>query len=232
MVLTERTLLRLHVEAVWGVRLPSITQSDVMLLPESQRPSWKVCAAEIPGERVHIWRIGIDAIEREELLASAYEALPLPPMAAAAAGINRDIALRQVAPPSLDVESAQLIARPLTPHDEKLLETFQPGSAEYFLQPDCRPLTGVIVDGRLLSLAHSSRRTSEACELGIDTLPEARRRGYALAATVLWAATVSQEGLVPLYSTSVENEASLGLAAAAGYRVFAKVATVESKLGT
>jgi hypothetical protein len=67
MALTERTLLRLHVDAVWGVRLPSITQSDVTLLPESQQPSWKLCAAEISGERVHIWRIGVDAIEREEL---------------------------------------------------------------------------------------------------------------------------------------------------------------------
>jgi RimJ/RimL family protein N-acetyltransferase len=109
------------------------------------------------------------------------------------------------------------------------LETFQTGSVEYFLQAECRPLIGVIVEDRLLSLAHSSRRTSEACELGIDTLPDARRKGYALAATVLWAATVSLEGLVPLYSTSFDNEASLGLAAAAGYRVFARVATIDGQ---
>ncbi|HEY6406834.1 MAG TPA: GNAT family N-acetyltransferase [Ktedonobacteraceae bacterium] len=226
MALTDRTLLRLHVEAVWGVRLPSITHSDVTLLPESSQPSWKLCAAEMNGNRVHIWRADVDAIERAALLASAHEALALPPMATTV-GINRDVALHQVASPTMDVAAAQQITRPLTPHDKSLLESFQRGSAEYYLYPSCRPLIGVIVEGRLLSLAHSSRRTSEACELGIDTLPEARRRGYALAATILWAATVSLEGLVPLYSTSVENEASLGLAAAAGYHVFAQVATVE-----
>ena len=225
--ITERALLRLHVEAVWGVRLPSIVQSNVTLLPESLQPSWKLCAAQMSDDRVYIWRAGVDAMERKALLASTHEALALPPTAAAAAGINRDIALHQMASPTMDVATVQHIARHLTPHDEALLETFQPDSVEYYLQADCRPLIGVIVEDRLLSLAHSSRRTSEACELGIDTLPGARRRGYALAATVLWAATVNLEGLVPLYSTSVENKASLGLAAAAGYRVFARVATIE-----
>ncbi len=217
----------MHVEGVWGVRLPAIAQSEVTLLPESQKPSWKLCAAEISGERIHIWRIGVDAMECEGLLASAHEALALPPTATVTEGIKRDIALHQEMPPPLDVKAAQLIAHPRTSREEELLETCHPGSVEYFLQPDCRPLIGVTVDSRLLSLAHSSRRTSEACELGIDTLPDARRRGYALAATVLWAATVSLEGLVPLYSTSVDNEASLGLAAAAGYRVFARIATID-----
>jgi hypothetical protein len=39
MVSTNRTLLRLHVEAVWGVRLPPIVQNDIELLRESFRPS-------------------------------------------------------------------------------------------------------------------------------------------------------------------------------------------------
>jgi len=60
--------------------------------------------------------------------------------------------------------------------------------------------------------------------LGIDTLPAARRKGYALAATILWAHTVLQEGLVPLYSAFANNAPSLRLAAAAGYRAFAHVA--------
>ena len=90
-----------------------------------------------------------------------------------------------------------------------------------------RPLIGVVVDGRLVSLAHSSRRTLEACELGVDTLPEARRQGYALAVTIVWARMVLQEPLVPLYSALASNEASLALAAAAGYRAFAHVVTLE-----
>jgi len=127
----------------------------------------------------------------------------------------------------MDMATAQALARPLTPDDHSLIEIFEPGSSDYYLHTDRCPLIGVVVEGRLLSVAHSSRRTSEACELGIDTLPEARRRGYALAATVLWAAGVAQEGLVPLYSALIENEASLRLAAAAGYRKFAHIAVIE-----
>ena len=67
----------------------------------------------------------------------------------------------------------------------------------------------------------------EACELGIDTLPEARRQGYALAATILWTQAVLQERLVPIYSADASNTASLGLADAAGYRAFARLATFE-----
>ena len=67
----------------------------------------------------------------------------------------------------------------------------------------------------------------EACELGIDTLPEARHQGYALAATILWTQAVLQERLVPIYSADAFNTASLRLADAAGYRAFAWLATFE-----
>jgi len=46
MAAADRTLLRLHVEAVWGVRLPALVRNDVELLQESPLPSWKLCAAE------------------------------------------------------------------------------------------------------------------------------------------------------------------------------------------
>jgi hypothetical protein len=79
----------------------------------------------------------------------------------------------------------------------------------------------------LLSVAHSSRRTAQACELGIETRPEARRQRYALAATVVWSAAINDEGLTPIYSALAENTASLRLAVAAGYRVFARAALLE-----
>jgi GNAT acetyltransferase len=227
MQLTHRALLRLHVEAVWGVRLPLIEQNDVSLLPEGRRPYWKLCAAAMAGGHVHIWRPDASASEREALLKRAHEALNLPPTVAAAMGISREVAFHQVESPALGIETARRMARLLTSRDRPLLRTFQPNSEDYYLHPDRRPLIGVVTEGRLLSLAHSSRRTSEACELGIITLPAARRRGYALAATTLWAATVSQEGLVPIYSALVKNTASLNLASASGYRVFAHIATVK-----
>src|SRR6266702_1858379 len=54
--LTNRTLLRLHLEAVWSIYLPPIEQDEIELLPESVQPGWKLCAAEMAGERILIWR--------------------------------------------------------------------------------------------------------------------------------------------------------------------------------
>ncbi|MBO0784052.1 MAG: GNAT family N-acetyltransferase, partial [Ktedonobacteraceae bacterium] len=156
-----------------------------------------------------------------------HRALSLPPTTPAEPGIAREVALHRIAAPRIDAQTVQLLARPLNSRDRVLVEDFEAGSAPYYFQAARRPLIGVIIDGRLLSLAHSSRRTSEACELGIDTRPEARRKGYALAATVLWADTVAREGLVPLYSAFSDNTASLGLAAAAGYRIFARAANYQ-----
>jgi len=43
------------------------------------------------------------------------------------------------------------------------------------------------------------------------------------------AASVTQEDLVAFYSASAENTASLGFASAAGYRAFARAATIEEE---
>lgn len=224
---TERRLLCLHVEAVWGVRLPPIEKDTVELLPESLLPSWKLYVAILTGgDSIQIWRPDVGLTEREALLVRAHEALTLPSTVATTPDIQREVALSQTATPTMDRATVQKLARPLTPQDAALVERFQPGSLASYFHPECRPLVGVIVDGGLLSVAHSSRRTNEACELGIDTLPEVRRRGYALAATLQWAALVAQEGLVPLYSAFAENIPSLRLADAAGYRAFAQGVTI------
>ncbi len=227
MVSTGRTLLRLHVEAVWGVRLPPVVENDGELLPESAWPSWKLWAGDIAGGRVYIWRPDVKASEREALRLRANEALDLPPTATPKAGISREVAHCLTASPRLNIETARSIAGPLTSRDRSLIKVFQRGSSDYYLHRERRPLIGVVTAGRLLSLAHSSRRTKEACELGIDTVAEARRKGYALAATIVWTREVMQEGLVPRYSALAENTAYLRLAAAAGYRVFARAAVVE-----
>jgi predicted GNAT family acetyltransferase len=224
---TDRTLLRLHVEAVWGVRLPQIVQNDIEVLPGGVQPSWKLLVAEVANEHVHIWRADIIDRERKALLTQATEALTLPSTEPTAPGISREVAFHLAAQPVLDVVQAQRIARPLTSSDQTLLEAFQGDLGATYLDAEKQPLIGIVIDGRLVSLAHSSRRTHEACELGVDTLPEARRRGYALAVTILWTRMVIQEGLVPLYSALADNKASLALAAAAGYRVLAHVVTFE-----
>ena len=101
--------------------------------------------------------------------------------------------------------------------DATLVDIFEAESASYFLDPSHSPCVGVEVEGRMVTIAHSSRRTASACELGINTLPEARRRGYARLATMLWTAMAQQQGLVPIYSAFAWNQASLQLAQVVGY---------------
>lgn len=228
---TLQTLLRLHIEAVWGISLPPITWDTVELLREGKQPPWKLYAAEVVGEQVAIWRPDVTAPERQALLERAREAFNISPSKRVDSHISREVVLQQVAAPAMSVAVAQHIARLLTSDDQALVDTFDPGEVAYYFHPARRPLVGVIVEGCLLSLAHSSRRTTQACELGIDTLPEARRKGYALAATLLWADLVTRERLVAFYSASAENSASLALATAAGYRAFARGVTIKDEQG-
>src|SRR5260370_7198076 len=215
MVSTDRTLLRLHVEAVWGVRLPPVVENDGELLPESAWPSWKLWAGDIAGGRVYIWRPDVNEMEREALRLRANEALALPPTSTPIPRISREVTHSLVASPRLDKETAHSIACPLTSRDRSLIKVFQRGSSDYYLHRERRPLIGVVIAGRLLSLAHSSRRTKEACELGIDTVAEAPRKAYALSATIVSTRAVIPTGLVPLYIALAANTASLRLAAAA-----------------
>jgi RimJ/RimL family protein N-acetyltransferase len=224
---TDRTLLRLHIEAVWGVRLPSLMLNDVELLPDGFQPSWKLCGAEQASGRVYVWRHDVTTMEREALRLRVNEALAFPPLGAPLLGVHREVALSLIASPRLDEATARSIACPLTEKDRALVEVFDPDAHDYYFHPERHPLIGVVISGHLLSLAHSSRRTPDACELGIETLPEARRKGYALAVTIGWTQAILQERLVPIYSAAASNTASLRLANAAGYRDFARLATFE-----
>jgi hypothetical protein len=83
MMLTDRAMLHLHIEAVWGVKLPPVEANEMCLLPESVRPGWRLCAADLAEERVLIWREGVVAAgERADLLARLDEAWRLPEGAA------------------------------------------------------------------------------------------------------------------------------------------------------
>jgi len=213
-------LLRLHVEAVWHVQLTN----DFELTSNGMQPPWKLLAADLAAERVFISRPDILPSERAALHQRLDEALALPDVALP--GVNREVALVQTAAPHITLETAQRIARPLEPSEHALLHLFYPDAPADDFQPEQEPFVGVVDDGRLLCLAHSSRRTAAACELGIETHEEARRRGFALATTLVWAELVRREGLIPLYSALTINTASLRLAAAAGYRPFAQVTTI------
>jgi len=207
------------------VRLPPVTHNNVTILSGGSTPEWILYLAELASnrERISIWQRDVDSNTRTSLLARANEAFTL--TSTAIPNITREVALHLAAQPIIDVETATQLAQPITSQHRALLRAFDD---EHYFTADKEPIIGVIDEGRLFCLAHSARRTSRACELGIETLPEARRRGYALAATVLWTAAVAQEGLVPLYSAFAENTASLKLAAAAGYREFARAAYIQT----
>src|SRR5581483_6014107 len=157
----DRTLLRLHVEAVWGVQLPPIERNELTLLLAGGRPDWRLCAADIAEGRVYIWRPGVKPEEREELL-SRLRAMPtLPAGSTSPRGISREVAFRLEATPAITLEAAGQITRLLTPDDYMLIETFEPGSAASYLKAECRPLIGVVVNGRLLSVFLNDTATTE-----------------------------------------------------------------------
>ena len=73
---------------------------------------------------------------------------------------------------------------------------------------------------RAVSVCASVRIHEAMHEAGIETLPSAQRRGYALATTAAWAAAVRDQGAEPIYSTSWHNAASLRVAARLGLEQF------------
>ncbi|HEX8032978.1 MAG TPA: GNAT family N-acetyltransferase [Ktedonobacterales bacterium] len=224
----DLALLRLHVEAVWHLTLPDIHNGD-NTLPETVQPTWALYLARLTdGQQVRLWRADVAETARKHLLARAEAALALSPDDSIVdERISREVALVRREPPRLDSQAASLIARRLTGDDRELLSRLTQ-YVDYYLGEECAPVFIVVEDGRIVCMAHSSRRREHACELGIDTLLDARRRGYALAATVLWAEAVAAEGREPFYSALAENSASLALAHAAGYRPFAHGVSVES----
>jgi RimJ/RimL family protein N-acetyltransferase len=81
--------------------------------------------------------------------------------------------------------------------------------------PDIRigqPLFAQIVGGNAVAVCCTVRRTSDAHEAGVETVPAFRGHGYAAQVVAAWARAVREGGQTPLYSTSWQNEASRAVA--------------------
>ena len=91
----------------------------------------------------------------------------------------------------------------------------------------CQPLMAVIVDGSAVSVCASVRISAAIHCAGVETLPEYRRRGYAVSAVAGWARAVRALGAMPFYSTSWDNVASQAVAA----RLGASLAGVDFHVG-
>jgi len=217
---SDLDLLQRHIEAVWGVHLPPLAVGDVEVTTSGGATPWMLYVARTDAGEVRAWR-DVPAAARAELVERGRRALP-PVGENPGEGVVGEVVFRRPCPlPALDGA-----AKRLGEADRPALEVFEPGESAYWLDPRRAPLFGVVEAGRLVSVAHSSRRTAAACELGINTQVETRRRGFARACVLAWTRAVLEEGLEPLYSADRTNAPSLALARACGYRAFARAARV------
>ncbi len=212
--MTERELLRLHLEAVWDLTLPALDDPLHEFVVTQSLPPWSLYLGTFAQEQVALWHPEAGPEQRLWYLEDARTAGVVWDQAVR---MRREVVFHAPLISPQQQAQAQQRARVLTANDVDLLNAMWPEEAPIVLKSQKAPYIGVIVDGRLVSLANSSRQTSSACELSIDTIPEVRRRGYAAAATTLWTAIVQQKGLVPIYSAFAWNTASLRLAESIGY---------------
>jgi rhodanese-related sulfurtransferase len=87
--------------------------------------------------------------------------------------------------------------------------------------PERSPILGIPVDGHIVSVCFSARRSKLAAEAGVETAIGYRRRGFGSRVTASWARLIRESGRLPLYSTSWNNTASLALASTLGLSVCA-----------
>lgn len=107
----------------------------------------------------------------------------------------------------------------ITPENENLL---RPLLSDWLDGVEhCQPLCAVVVDEHVVAVCGSVRRSAVAHEAGVETAPAYRRRGYAAVVVDSWASAVAAEDRVPLYSTSWTNVASRALARRLGLVRFA-----------
>ncbi len=213
-IVTERELLRLHIEAGWNLTLPALEEATQDFVFTQSLPPWSLYLGTFAEVQVALWHPEVTPEQRLQLRTQARKAGVVWDQAVQ---MRRELVFHSPLISPEQQAQAQQQARVLGEDDADRINAFEAVSASYFLNPHMAPCIGVIVDGRLVSIAHSSRQTASACELGINTLPEARRRGYATAATILWTALLQQKGLVPIYSAFAWNTASLHLAKSIGY---------------
>jgi RimJ/RimL family protein N-acetyltransferase len=77
---------------------------------------------------------------------------------------------------------------------------------------DAGPIAAVVVAGSAVAVCSCARLSPLAAEAGVDTHESARRKGFATAAVICWAAAVRARGLLPMYSTAWDNLASQAVA--------------------
>ena len=76
---------------------------------------------------------------------------------------------------------------------------------------------GVVVEGKLVALAHTNAMTARYGDIGVATDEAWRGRGFASASTCLVARRIQERGRTPVWSAGEGNAASLRVAAKLGF---------------
>lgn len=87
----------------------------------------------------------------------------------------------------------------------------------------------ILVDGRRVASASSSRSDSAAAELWIETAADQRRLGYGTLVAKAWAAEVLQSGKIAFYSHLHDNLASAALAGKLGVRPLFEIVALNAE---
>ncbi len=74
-----------------------------------------------------------------------------------------------------------------------------------------------IVDGKVVSMAHTSARTDRHADISVFTAEEWRRRGFVAAAASIVAKLIQKAGQIPTWSAGEDNFASLRAAEKLGF---------------
>ncbi|MCC7146057.1 MAG: GNAT family N-acetyltransferase [Phycisphaeraceae bacterium] len=78
-------------------------------------------------------------------------------------------------------------------------------------------MVGALVDGQLVSIAHTSARTSRFADVGVATLEAHRGKGLATAAASLVSQLIQRVGQIPVWSAGAANVESLRIARKLGF---------------
>ena len=92
---------------------------------------------------------------------------------------------------------------------------------------------GVIADGQIVSLAYAHRTgllENRVADLGVETAPAYRHRGYAKTAVSAVTAHVTERGGEGLYGCAVDNKASIATARSVGYVPYARVLVLAAEV--
>lgn len=108
-----------------------------------------------------------------------------------------------------------LAVRLLTPDDQELL-----GGSDAFTSNDLGEtiIAAAVVDGEIVSLAHTFAWSPDHVDIGAMTHEDFRGHGYATSAAALVAAEVLKQGRVPVWSCAAINEPSMRIAEKLGFR--------------